>query len=86
MQYYPAQGSRIKYWINKLNSRNPEIGYNVAAGGDGGDTLSKNPRKQEIYSKLKERLIGGKVCYNPKTGEKLRLEKEKKRLVEQIFI
>lgn len=66
---------REKYWINKLNSRNSEIGYNVAAGGDGGDTLSKNPRKTEIYKKLNERRTGGKVCYNPKTGERLRLER-----------
>lgn len=66
---------REKYWINRLNSRNPKIGYNVAAGGDGGDTLSKNPRKDEIYKKLNARRIGGKVCYNPETGENLRLER-----------
>lgn len=66
---------REKYWINKLNSRNPKIGYNVASGGDGGDTMSSNPRKQEIYAKINERRLGGKVCYNPKTGENLRLER-----------
>lgn len=66
---------REKYWIDRLNSRNPKIGYNVAAGGDGGDTLSKNPKKDEIYKKLNARRIGGKVCYNPETGEHLRLER-----------
>ena len=65
---------REKYWINKLNSRDFNIGYNIAAGGDGGDTLSTNPKKDEIYKKINERRIGGKVCYNPKTGETLRLE------------
>lgn len=28
------------YWINKLDSRNPEIGYNISKGGDGGATWS----------------------------------------------
>lgn len=66
---------REKYWISFLNSRNPLIGYNVAAGRDGGDTLSKNSRKAEISKKINEKRIGGRVCYNPKTGERLRLEK-----------
>ena len=27
---------REKYWISKLDSKNPEIGYNMASGGEGG--------------------------------------------------
>jgi group I intron endonuclease len=38
--------SREVYWIDKLNSI--EIGYNIAHGGTGGDTLSNHPRKDEI--------------------------------------
>lgn len=29
-----------KFWIAKLNSTNPEIGYNLTFGGDGGNTSS----------------------------------------------
>lgn len=29
-----------KYWIEKLDSRNPNVGYNVSSGGDGGATWS----------------------------------------------
>ena len=29
-----------KYWIKKLNSQDPEIGYNIAPGGEGGFTWS----------------------------------------------
>lgn len=43
-----------KYWINKYNSRNNDIGYNLAAGGDGGDTITtKTP---EEYAKTIERM------------------------------
>ena len=32
--------AREIYWIESLNSRDRSIGYNIARGGDGGDTLS----------------------------------------------
>jgi group I intron endonuclease len=31
---------REKYWIEIYNSQNPQIGYNIAVGGSGGDTFS----------------------------------------------
>lgn len=34
------------YWIDKLNARNPTIGYNLAPGGDGGD-LGEEVRKHQ---------------------------------------
>lgn len=44
---------RERYWIKVLNAQNPEIGYNIADGGDGGVHLCGdknpsriNPRKQ----------------------------------------
>lgn len=36
------------YWILKLESYKREIGYNISFGGDGGDTISNNPRRDEI--------------------------------------
>lgn len=48
---------REKYWINILNSRERSIGYNIATGGTGGDTLSKHPDKQQIYDKISTSLL-----------------------------
>lgn len=31
---------REKYWIKTLDSQNPDVGYNIAEGGNGGDTFS----------------------------------------------
>jgi group I intron endonuclease len=37
---------REKFWIRELNAISE--GYNISLGGDGGDTISNNPRKYEI--------------------------------------
>lgn len=44
------------YWIKKLNSINPEVGYNLTAGGTGGDTFSLHSLqdKQEIKNKMSQ--------------------------------
>ena len=44
-----------KYFINKYDSRNPLVGYNISFGGDGGDTFTglSEKEKQERISKLK---------------------------------
>lgn len=36
------------YWISYFNSCDRNIGYNIAFGGNGGDTISNHPRKDEI--------------------------------------
>lgn len=45
-----------KYWIEVYNSRNLEIGYNIAEGGDGGDTISNHPNADKIKSKISKSL------------------------------
>ena len=45
---------REKFWIYELNSQNPIIGYNIASGGDGGDTLSNHPNIIDIVVKAKK--------------------------------
>jgi group I intron endonuclease len=37
---------REKFWIKELNAISK--GYNISLGGDGGDTISNNPRRYEI--------------------------------------
>lgn len=66
---------REVYWINKLDAKNPKVGYNIAFGGDGGDTLSNNPRKKEIFNKKREFQLGGTIYYNPITFESKRIMK-----------
>jgi len=41
---------REKYWIATLSATT--LGYNIALGGEGGDTYSKNPKLGEIKKKL----------------------------------
>jgi group I intron endonuclease len=45
---------REKYWINFYNSTDKNVGYNIALGGDGGDTLSHHPNKKEISKRISE--------------------------------
>lgn len=49
-----------KYWIKTLDSQNPEIGYNIKPGGDGGDTLSHHKNKEAIYKKISATLKSNK--------------------------
>lgn len=45
---------REKYWIGFYNSTDRKIGYNIELGGNGGNTISKHPNKDEIRSKHSE--------------------------------
>lgn len=47
-----------KYWIQYNNSMDKKIGYNITNGGDGGDTISNNPNKENIVKKIKSKLNG----------------------------
>jgi len=42
-----------QYWISYYNSTNPEIGYNISTGGDGGDNFTNHPNKEEHREKLR---------------------------------
>jgi group I intron endonuclease len=44
------------YWIEKLNSTDQKIGYNITKGGTGGDTLSNHPNELKIRKKMRESL------------------------------
>lgn len=55
-----------KYWINYYNSTDRKIGYNIALGGQGGDTISNHPNKEEI----KKRHSNWMKENNPTIGRK----------------
>jgi len=61
-----------KHWIEKLRSTNHKIGYNITCGGEGGDTFSNNPNKEQI-------LKGRKTLFNqPEIREKMRQNRSKR--------
>jgi len=47
-----------KYWIEFYKSNNRDIGYNISNGGDGGDTISNNPKIDEIKLKISRSMMG----------------------------
>ena len=50
---------RETYWIKKLESQNPKIGYNLAPGGDGGNIAPwTKERKQKIRDAKKNKYRG----------------------------
>jgi len=48
------------FWINKLCSCSPSIGYNITRGGTGGDTISNHPNKKQIIEKRIAKINGDK--------------------------
>lgn len=62
--------SREKFWIKELDSLNPNVGYNMTAGGDGGDIISSLPNSNEI----RQRQVDAVKRANP--NRKLRPIKE----------
>lgn len=57
---------REKHWISFYNSTDRKIGYNIALGGNGGDTISKHPCNDEIRSRHSKWMIEN----NPTRGRK----------------
>ena len=48
------------YWIAYYKSNNKKYGYNMTAGGGGGDTWTNNPCKEEMSKKLSQAQKGKK--------------------------
>jgi len=53
------------FWIKELNSNNKDIGYNIAKGGLGGDTISNNLKNREFRKFLSDR---NKKLYQDKSN------------------
>jgi group I intron endonuclease len=56
------------YWIEYFNST--KIGYNIALGGHGGDTISNNPNKDDIRKRHSEKMKDPNVNKNKARGRK----------------
>ena len=54
---YEDLNIRESYWIQFYNSTNPEIGYNISTGGDGGDNFTNHPNKEEYRQKISKSSI-----------------------------
>lgn len=61
--------NREIYWIKFYNSINPEIGYNMTIGGDGGNTWQFNNDKQKTGELIRQQHL--KERYIPLTKESL---------------
>ena len=46
---------REKFWINALNALDPEIGYNIAEGGSGGNTYAG--KTSEEMDKIRQKIM-----------------------------
>lgn len=80
---YGELSDKEKYWIKQYNSTNPEIGYNISEGGDGGNTLSNHPDLDIIRKKISDNDPKKGKTYEEAFGvEKAKSYKEK--LLKQI--
>ena len=53
---YEDLSNSEKYWIEFYKSDDRNIVYNISKGGDGGDTMSNNPKLNEIKDKISQSL------------------------------
>ena len=70
------------YWIAYYNSTDPNIGYNLTKGGDGGDTWKTNSHKLETGEKIRQAQL--KEKYIPITKQSLEEDILNKLTIEEI--
>jgi group I intron endonuclease len=56
------------FWIKELKSQERAVGYNIANGGEGGDTISNHPDKLLIGKRHSEKMKSDN--YNVRKGKK----------------
>ena len=59
------------FWIEKLNSQNPKIGYNISNGGDGGSPMLGKKHSEETKNKISKSNKGKIVIISEETKKKI---------------
>jgi group I intron endonuclease len=80
---------REKYWIAKLDSRNPNIGYNIHEGGEGFEDGSKNPmfgksQPPEVRLKMSQNHANFKGENHPNFGKPISEEQKLKQFLVMV--
>ena len=65
---YEQMSEREVFWINELNSIYPN-GYNIASGGEGGDTISNHPNKNLIAENHSKWMLENNPTKNRKRSD-----------------
>jgi len=74
---YNVLSKKEIYWISYYKSTDRKIGYNIAPGGDGGDTLSNHPDLELIREKISKNSPKKGKTYEEAFGlEKAKIYKE----------
>ena len=66
---YDELSKKEIYWISKYKSTDKKIGYNIAPGGEGGDTLSNHPDLDLIREKISKNSKTKGKTYEDAFGE-----------------
>lgn len=66
------------YWIDKYNSTDRNVGYNISSGGDGGDTFSNHPELNLIKEKISKNSPKKGKTYEEAFGLKKSIEYKNK--------
>jgi len=75
---YDELSKKEIYWIEKYNSTDREIGYNISKGGDGGDVFSNHPNLDLIKEKISQGSPKKGKTYEEAFGEERSIEYKKK--------
>ena len=70
-----------RFWIKELDANNPDVGYNLTDGGDGGNTFKYKTEEEmvAIKKKISEGLKAGKGGYFSKEHRRKLSEAAKRR-------
>jgi hypothetical protein len=81
---YDELSSKEIYWIEKYNSTDREIGYNISKGGDGGDVFSNHPNLDLIKEKISQGSHTKGKTYEEAFGDE-RAKEYKEKLKKNIY-
>ena len=70
------------YWIAFYKSNNKKYGYNMTAGGGGGDTWTNNPHKEETSKKLSQAQKGKKHKMSIEWKQNISKSNKKKKTIQ----